>query len=84
MELLPFGSVDRCPKCGNTTRTRKYKGQYQTFGSARDEITRFDEGLPEHLDVTCVECGYVWCEQCADASVKARMDAGATQKFNAA
>jgi predicted nucleic-acid-binding Zn-ribbon protein len=84
MELLPFGSVDRCPKCGNTTRTRKYKGQYQTFGSARDEITRFDEGLPEHLDVSCVACGYGWWEQCADAGEKARTDPGATQKFNAA
>jgi hypothetical protein len=75
MELLPFGSVDRCPKCGGTAQTRKYKGPYRMS---------FDDDLPERLDVTCVECGYVWCEQCADAGEKARTDAGATQKFNAA
>jgi hypothetical protein len=62
-ELLPFGSVKRCTKCLSIYLSRKYVSSMCQVLTVPERF----EYTPEHLLVTCEECGCSWREQCADA-----------------
>jgi predicted nucleic-acid-binding Zn-ribbon protein len=61
-----FKSVENCKKCGSNIYTPAYK----LFTGKRKYVSAFidtnGDVIPEHLEVTCRECGFTWQETCAD------------------
>jgi predicted nucleic-acid-binding Zn-ribbon protein len=78
VNLLPFNSVESCPKCGAggypDGRAIFYRTRYSTqpkvpSRSGRGSVNVETAGGPEvpHLEKTCETCGFVWFEECKDA-----------------
>ena len=60
-DLLPFGSVKECPKCGGRKLFRD---------CIRNDPVYHDGGWcnrGEHIMISCPKCYHTWFTQCADA-----------------
>jgi len=58
-----FESVKNCPKCNGNLFTpidKLFTGKRKYVPGTAD--------IPEHLIVTCSDCGYTWTEECADGT----------------
>lgn len=62
-ELIPFGSVTRCPKCAES---RYYHGtNVGLFYREYKMVPAGGSGKVEWIQTKCL-CGYTWVEACAD------------------
>ena len=66
MEKL--ASVKKCPKCKGAVFTptfNDFTGK-RKYVPAISNIDRDCVVVPEHLEVTCSDCGFTWQEECGD------------------
>ena len=69
MKLLPFGSVQVCPVCGNDVRgfaVTFSTDHVITVGNGRFVSTQtHDDDLRPHLEKHCPRCEFGWLEECS-------------------
>lgn len=68
--LRPFGSVNKCPKCGNSTgRSVKYSTDFKISSSNGLFVSVHTAEMSPypHLEKHCTHCGYGWLEDVADS-----------------
>ena len=63
MELKPFGSIKKCPKC----KHQKANVSIEWYRAFATKYVDQGDNFQDYIERTCYECGYIWQEQCADA-----------------
>ena len=62
-----FASVKNCEKCNANVFTpidKVFMGKRKYVPAS---IGENENVIPEHLEVTCHDCGFTWQEQCSDS-----------------
>jgi ribosomal protein S27AE len=62
----PFTPSPTCAKCQSGVVALAYCDRQHV---GRERIAEVGRQFPEHLDITCDRCGYVWTMRTADAPV---------------
>jgi uncharacterized Zn finger protein len=60
-DILPFGSVTECPKCGE-----RFYGEHLRFYAHYKSRHGPSRRYFEHLLRECGRCGFTWRERCKD------------------
>lgn len=64
MDIEKFSDNPRCTKCGASQSYKTYKAVFDGYDHIRGSYR-----IPEHLELTCGSCGYVWKMKCIDQDI---------------